>query len=158
VVVGPVGIAPGDREERVGSDQGAHRDDPPVGLDRDSERFLRGLLWIHVKDSSRLRAGDEEPKAPAFITVEGLATFPGASLAVAVVWTACNKLFGVADVDRNLVVLLASGLVGLVLYVWGWGSLTTPGQKFGAFVISIFNSLYLALTVLGIDITLVNRA
>jgi hypothetical protein len=116
----------------------------------------RSLLWVKVRDTNALNARADGDQAPAFLTLQSLATFPGATLAVAIVWAFFNKVVGVGDHSRNLVVMISSGVIGLVLLVWGWRSLKTRGEKLGGVVIAIINTMYLVLAVLGIDITLLN--
>jgi hypothetical protein len=116
----------------------------------------RGWFWVRVKDSSRLDAHVEGAETPAFLTLQSLATFPGAAVAVTVIWTFLNKALGVADSERCLVIGIASGVVGLVLLIWGWASLTNFGERVGGVFLSIVNSAFLALSVLGIDVSVVN--
>jgi hypothetical protein len=117
---------------------------------------LKSLFWVGVKETSHLDAYDDGAKTPAFLTLQSLATFPGAAVAVTVIWTFANKALEVPDSDRGMVVGIASAVVGLVLLIWGWPSLTNTGERVGGVFLSVVNSAFLALSVLGIDVSIVN--
>jgi hypothetical protein len=115
---------------------------------------VKRFLWVGVEDSNHLLGRTGGDKTPAFLTLQSLATFPGAALAVTIVWRFSHRFLDVPLADRDLVVGVASGVVGLVLLVWGWSSLKSGAERLGGIVLSAVNSMYLALSVVGVDVTL----
>ena len=99
-------------------------------------------------------ASTESPSPVAvFITPESLATFPGASLVVTVVWVLIKKLapkFGASP----WIPVVASLAVGTVIFVSTISDRRaaprTRSRWIVAIAVAVFNSLYLAASALGL--------
>lgn len=102
-------------------------------------------------DSDTSAEDGSSKTVPAFITLQSLVTFPGSAVAVTIVWRFFDSLLGI---DSRLVPVVAAFLVGGALY---WMSLeenlSRRDRVLGA-GIAVINAMYLAMSVLGIDITL----
>jgi hypothetical protein len=93
----------------------------------------------------------EQPASPVFLTPQSLVTFPGASLAINVVWNA------IAVVNRNwataaLVPMVVALLIGGLIY---WVSLSDQmgrKERVMGLAIAVVNSLWLGLNALNVNI------
>lgn len=93
----------------------------------------------------------EQPASPVFLTPQSLVTFPGASLAINIVWNA------VAVVNRNwataaLVPMVVALLIGGLIY---WVSLSDQmarKDRVMGLAIAFVNSLWLGLNALSVNI------
>lgn len=93
----------------------------------------------------------EQPASPVFLTPQSLLTFPGASLAINIVWNA------VAVVNRNwataaLVPMFVALLIGGLIY---WASLSDQmarKDRVMGLAIAFVNSLWLGLNALSVNI------
>ena len=93
----------------------------------------------------------EQPASPVFLTPQSLVTFPGASLAINIVWNA------VAVVNRNwataaLVPMVVALLIGGLIY---WASLSDQmarKDRAMGLAIALVNSLWLGLNALNVNI------
>lgn len=100
-------------------------------------------------------AASTEPAPPVgvFITPESLATFPGASLAVTVVWVLIKKLAPRLGASP-WVPLVASLVIGTVIFVSTISDERavprTRSKWIVAIAVALFNSLYLAASALGL--------
>ncbi len=93
----------------------------------------------------------ELPASPVFLTPQSLITFPGAALAINVVWNA------VAVVNRNgataaLVPMVVALLIGGLIYWMSLGDKMTQKDRAIGLAIAVVNSLWLGLNALGISI------
>ena len=99
------------------------------------------------------RASEEVKPVATFITLQTLASFPGAALVVTIVW----RFFAAAlGWESRAVPLVTAFLVGGLLYLISLGTAKpkTPGEWVTGAFIAIVNSMYLGLSVLGIDIAM----
>lgn len=93
----------------------------------------------------------EQPPSPVFLTPQSLVTFPGASLAINIVWNA------VAVFNRNwasaaFVPMIVALLIGGLIY---WVSLSEQmarKDRAMGLAIAIVNSLWLGLNALNVNI------
>jgi hypothetical protein len=93
----------------------------------------------------------EQPASPVFLTPQSLVTFPGASLAINIVWNA------LAVINRNwasaaLVPMVVALLIGGLIY---WVSLSDQmarKDRAMGLAIAIVNSLWLGLNALNVNI------
>ncbi len=118
--------------------------------------MLEKLLTTSVRRTNPLNADttDQQPGAaqsPTFITIQSLATFPGAALAVTIIWKFFDGVLGVAS---RMIPVGAGFLIGAALYSMAWKSLDTPQARLIGALIAVINAMYLVLSVLGIDIGL----
>jgi hypothetical protein len=112
--------------------------------------FLTSTKTSNVADSNTSSESATKP-APAFVTIQSLATFPGAALGVVIIW----KFFdGVLGIDNRAVPVISSFVIAGVLYLVALSGDLSKGEKVAAFVLAAINGMYLALSVLGIDIGL----
>lgn len=98
-------------------------------------------------------AAAPEASTGVFITPQSLAAFPGASLAVTVIWVLAKKL--VPSIGPSpWVPFIASLIVGAAIFVFtvsdSKAAPKTRWQWVGAIAIAVFNSLYLAASALGL--------
>jgi hypothetical protein len=87
------------------------------------------------------------------MTVQTLASLPGAALLIWLVWRLLDGAFGW---DTAAVPTAGAGFVGLAVYIAGVGSARprSSGQWVSGGLIMAINALFLALAVLGLDWTL----
>jgi hypothetical protein len=106
----------------------------------------------NLREVPRAARAEEKPVA-SFITVQTLASFPGAALAVTIVWRFLATALGW---DSRAVPLITSFVVGAILYIVTLEAARpkTIGQWLSGLFIAAINSMYLGLSVLGIDIGL----
>jgi hypothetical protein len=92
---------------------------------------------------------------PVFLTPQSLVTFPGASLAVLILWKTIGLLIP-AWSSANAVAIILALLVGALIYSM---SLTEAMDKkdkiLGAFL-ALLNACYVALFVIGVPLTFQN--
>jgi hypothetical protein len=93
----------------------------------------------------------EQPASPVFLTPQSLVTFPGASLAINIVWNA------IAVVNRNwataaLVPMVVALLIGGLIYWISLSAQMARKDRVMGLAIAIVNSLWLGLNALGITI------
>jgi hypothetical protein len=116
--------------------------------------FLAKLFLISAKQSNgtdaHTSAGGTKP-VPAFITIQSLATFPGSALAVTIIWRFCDAVFGV---NHRAVPVIASFVVAGILYAAAISKDMSKTEKVIGLFIATLNGMYLALSVLGIDVGL----
>jgi hypothetical protein len=92
-----------------------------------------------------------EPASPVFLTTQSLVSFPGASLAINILWNAVN-VFNSSLAQLTIVPMSLAFIVGIAIYLISVDEKMTRRQKFmGAFIAAI-NSAWLGLNALGIDI------
>lgn len=89
---------------------------------------------------------------PVFITPQSLATFPGASLAVLVIWKTLGLLTPALG-SSNWVPFIASLVVGVVIYLVSITANMTSQDKLVGLFLGILNSFYIALFVIGVPLT-----
>jgi hypothetical protein len=89
---------------------------------------------------------------PVFITPQAFATFPGASLAVLIIWKTLGLV--VPQVNTGYVVPFIASLIvgGLIYYMSLTATMTSKDRAVGLFL-AFVNSCYLALFVIGIPLT-----
>jgi hypothetical protein len=96
-------------------------------------------------------SGAPEPASPVFLTPQSLASFPGAALAINILW----KLVAVVDANfakRAIVPLALAFLVGAVIFIISYdGKMPRKAKIVGVFI-ALINSAWLGLNALGIDI------
>lgn len=101
---------------------------------------------------TRIAGQQRQGTGAAFLTPQTLATFPGASLALYILWAVVKRLwpdFGAAD----LVGLAIALIIGVVIY---WASVSDPdlrlsrGQRVLGIGVAFFNSVYLFANAVGI--------
>jgi hypothetical protein len=116
---------------------------------------MASLLNTSVKKASPLNSNTvgvaEEKEQPAFVTLQSLASFTGAAVAVTVVWKFFDRAL---DIDGRGVPIAASFAIGLLL--WAQAAFRRPRPTWGyrgtQLVIALINSMYLYLSVIGIDL------
>lgn len=114
------------------------------------------LLTTSVRASNPLDADttadtESSPQSPTFITIQSLATFPGAALGITIVWKFCDAILGI----ESRAVPVAAGLaIGALLYWMAWNTLGDIQARVAGAAIALINAMYLILSVLGIDIGL----
>jgi len=86
-----------------------------------------------------------------FVTPQSMATFPGASAAVLVAWHVLDDVFALPH--SKVVLLAVSLLVGFLIFLMSETRGMTPRQKFIAAIIAFINSLLIAASALGIDVS-----
>lgn len=93
------------------------------------------------------------PVVGVFITPESLATFPGASLAVTVVWVLMKKLVPKIGASPWIPVV-ASLVIGVIIFLTTISddrvAPRTRSKWIIAVAVALFNSLYLAASTLGL--------
>src|SRR5215831_4432936 len=97
-------------------------------------------------------AAAPEASTGVFITPQSLAAFPGASLAVTVIWLLAKRL--VPSIGSSPWVPFIASFVGAVIFVFtvsdAKAAPETRRQWVVAIAIAVFNSLYLAASALGL--------
>jgi hypothetical protein len=93
----------------------------------------------------------EQPASPVFLTPQSLVTFPGASLAINIVWNA------VAVVNRNwataaLVPMFVALLIGGLIYWISLSDQMARKDRVMGLAIALVNSLWLGLNALNVNI------
>ena len=92
-----------------------------------------------------------QPASPVFLTPQSLASFPGAALAINILWNVIavvNK-----DFTKQAIVPIVLGfIVGLVIYLISLGAGMSRKEKNIGLVIALINSAWLGLNALGVDI------
>jgi hypothetical protein len=96
--------------------------------------------------------GGQDSETPVFITPQSLVTFPGASLAVLILWKVLGLLFGTWVAGNWLPVVLSLGIGALIFYLSITPNMTKRDLWLGAFL-ALLNSCYVALFVLGVPLT-----
>jgi hypothetical protein len=91
------------------------------------------------------------PESPVFLTAQSLASFPGAALAINILWHL------VAVINKDVAKLAAipitiAFLVGTVIYLIGISGNMSRKDKVVGFVVAFINSAWLGLNALGISI------
>lgn len=106
----------------------------------------------NLREIPRQARAEEKPVA-AFITVQTLASFPGAALAVTIVWRFLATALGW---ESRSVPLVTSFVLGTILYIVSLEAARPKsfGQWLSGAFIAAVNSMYLGLSVLGIDIAM----
>jgi hypothetical protein len=116
---------------------------------------VKRLFFVRTKATNRIDGftspTDDTKPTPAFLTLQSLATFPGAALGVTIIWRFFDWAFGV---DHRAVPIVASFVVAGVIYIAGYSSDWQRRDKFLAGFIATLNGMYLAMSVVGIDIGL----
>jgi len=110
--------------------------------------WLKRHTWVPV---SGIRIAADGKDQPAFITMAALLTFPGAALAVTIVWVVFDRVF---KVHSDAVPILAAYVVGFIIWLWGVTAepKPTPREKWFGLFIAFINSSYILLSVMGIDV------
>ena len=93
----------------------------------------------------------QQPASPVFLTPQSLASFPGAALAINILWNV------IAVVDRDfaklaIVPIVLGFIIGLVIYLISLGAGMSRKEKIIGLVIAVINSAWLGLNALGVDI------
>jgi hypothetical protein len=93
----------------------------------------------------------EQPASPVFLTPQSLVTFPGASLAINIVWNA------IAVVNRNwataaLVPMVVALLFGGLIYWISLSDQMARRDRVMGLAIAVVNSLWLGLNALNVNI------
>lgn len=88
---------------------------------------------------------------PVFLTPQSLASFPGASIAVNIIWIVSAEIYRPLSNSR-IVPIVAALLVGLFIYSQSSTEGLTKKEKCRAIFIAFLNSLYIAAVALGLNI------
>jgi hypothetical protein len=98
---------------------------------------------------SNTTSGDDTKPAPAFVTIQSLATFPGAAIAVTIIWVFFDQVLGV---NHRAVPVVGAFVIAFLLFLLALKSASSGTEKLFALVLAAINGMYLALSVLGIDV------
>ncbi|MCC5611153.1 hypothetical protein LC612_31460 [Nostoc sp. CHAB 5834] len=94
---------------------------------------------------------DITPVTPVFLTPQSLASFPGASVAVNIIWNIAASIYQPLA-KSPFVPIIAALVVGSFIYSQSVTDNMTKNQKIAAMFITILNSLWLAAIALGINV------
>lgn len=92
-----------------------------------------------------------ERLTPVFLTPQSLATFPGASLAINIIWNISAAVYQPLG-NATWVPLIAACLIGIVIYQQSYTEPMNGKQKFSAILVTTINTLWLLSIALDIDI------
>lgn len=94
---------------------------------------------------------EQHPASPVFLTPQSLISFPGATLAINILW----NLIAVLSKDfakRAIVPIVLGFIIGIVIYLLSLGPGMSRKEKIIGLVIALINSAWLGLNALGINI------
>jgi hypothetical protein len=123
----------------------------PSKIRRDEE----GLVLQSSEEAfgrRRETSSSQSYDTPVFLTPQSLLTFPGASLAVHIIWHIA-AIIHPPLANLNLVPILGALLIGIFIYSQSYTEEMTRKEKIAAMFIAVINSFWIAAIVLDIDIT-----
>jgi hypothetical protein len=121
---------------------------------------MASLLELSSRADSPLNAdtsdGGAQVQQPAFVTVQGLLSFSGASAVVTGAWKIVQGATESSWADSRLVPAVLCVLIGIFLFLKAvdggqWNKLSFA-DKFGTILITIFNTAFLWAAACGIDV------
>lgn len=89
----------------------------------------------NVTDSNTA-PGENTKDAPAFVTVQSLATFPGAAIAVGIVWKFFDAALGI---DHRAVPIVTAFIVAVALWLIAISKQTSTTEKGVGLVLATIN-------------------
>lgn len=92
-----------------------------------------------------------ESVTPVFLTPQSLATFPGASFAISLIWNVSAAIYEPLA-QMKIVPIIASLFIGVIIFFQSYTENMSKAEKATAVFVAILNSLWLAAINLGINI------
>ena len=99
-------------------------------------------------------AAGNQVQQPAFVTLQSLGSFSGASVAVTAAWKFVQGIISADWADSRIVPAVLAGLIGIFLFlkaIEGDKDLG-PADWFGTILITVFNTAFLWAAACGIDV------
>lgn len=88
---------------------------------------------------------------PVFLTPQSIATFPGASIAINLIWNISAAIYE-PFAQMKIVPIGASLLIGVIIFYQSYTENMSKADKVLAIFVAVINSLWLAAITLGINI------
>lgn len=128
----------------------------PVKVPQKSESLIDinenfGRYSSPLDDEAQLTSKDAELVTPVFLTPASFASFPGASLAVNLIWIISAQVYQPLA-NLSIVPVIAALLIGFFIYQQSVTEGMSVKEKNLARLIAFLNSLYLAAFALGLNI------